>query len=230
MAAQISQGKARTAALFQRPTRFFEEVINKGRTAMSALPDFTPLQGGVPLVFAGQVIGAIGVSGAASAQADEDIAQAAAKSVASAFGAGPPESAKPAPASFIDGAQVAAAFAKGEPLVEVAAYKIHASRRDKPGVAELHTRDTDIIYVLDGSAALVTGGTLVDGKASAADEVRGAAIEGGETRRLRKGDVVVVPHGTPHWFKEVPGPLTYYVVKVTAAEACHAGCGAGGAQ
>lgn len=72
--ANISIGKARTAALFKRPTKAFEDSINKGRTAMAALPDFTPLQGGLPIVVGGEVVGAIGVSGAASAQQDEDLA------------------------------------------------------------------------------------------------------------------------------------------------------------
>lgn len=78
MAATVSTGKARTAALFGKPTKVFEELINKGRTAMAALPDFTPLQGGVPLLLDGRVVGAIGVSGAASAQQDHDIATVAA--------------------------------------------------------------------------------------------------------------------------------------------------------
>jgi glc operon protein GlcG len=76
--ANISIGKARTAALFKRPTKFFEDTINKGRTAMIALDDFTPLQGGVPIVVDGQIIGAVGVSGAASAQQDEELAIAGA--------------------------------------------------------------------------------------------------------------------------------------------------------
>jgi glc operon protein GlcG len=76
--ANISIGKARTAAIFKRPTKAFEEIINKGRTAMTSLSDFTPLQGGVPIVVDGQVVGAIGVSGAASAQQDEDLAIAGA--------------------------------------------------------------------------------------------------------------------------------------------------------
>ena len=109
-----------------------------------------------------------------------------------------------------------AAFAAGKPLLENGQFKIHASRREAAGMAEVHTRDTDIVYVLDGSATLVTGGTVVDGKATAMDEIRGASISGGETRRLVKGDVVVVPNGVPHWFKQVNGPLLYYVVKVTA--------------
>ncbi len=74
----ISIGKARTAALFKKPTSAFEDLIKNGRTAMVALPDFTPLQGGVPLEFGGKVIGAIGVSGAASQQRDEAVAKAGA--------------------------------------------------------------------------------------------------------------------------------------------------------
>jgi len=80
--ANISIGKARTAALFKRPAKFFEDVINKGRTAMSTLPDFTPLQGGVPIVVDDQIIGAVGVSGAASAQQDEALAIAGANVLA----------------------------------------------------------------------------------------------------------------------------------------------------
>lgn len=80
--ANISIGKARTAALFKHPTKFFEDVINKGRTAMTALNDFTPLQGGIPLVVDGQIIGAVGVSGAASAEQDEELAIAGANALA----------------------------------------------------------------------------------------------------------------------------------------------------
>jgi uncharacterized protein GlcG (DUF336 family) len=80
--ANISIGKARTAVLFKRPTKFFEDVINKGRIAMTTLDDFTPLQGGIPLVVDGQVIGAVGVSGAASAQQDEELAIAGANALA----------------------------------------------------------------------------------------------------------------------------------------------------
>src|SRR6266508_4236600 len=80
--ANISIGKARTAVLFKRPTRFFEDVINKGRTAMTTLNDFTPLQGGIPIIVDGQIIGAVGVSGAASAQQDEELAIAGANALA----------------------------------------------------------------------------------------------------------------------------------------------------
>jgi glc operon protein GlcG len=76
--ANVSIGKARTSAIFKKPTKDFEDTINKGRFTMSALPDFTPLQGGVPIIHDGQVIGAIGCSGAKSAQQDEDVAKAGA--------------------------------------------------------------------------------------------------------------------------------------------------------
>jgi glc operon protein GlcG len=113
--------------------------------------------------------------------------------------------------------QVESAFAKGMPLIEVGDYKIHASRREGPGMAEIHTRDTDIAYVLRGSATLVTGGTAVDVKEIAPEELRGTAIQGGETRQLQVGDVVVIPNGVPHWFKDVQAPFLYYVVKVRQA-------------
>ena len=113
--------------------------------------------------------------------------------------------------------EVQAAFAKGMPLIEVGDYKIHASRREGPGMAEIHTRDTDIAYVIHGSATLVTGGTAVGVKETAAEELRGTAIQGGETRQLDVGDVVVIPNGVPHWFKEVQAPFLYYVVKVRQA-------------
>jgi len=76
--ANVSIGKARTSAIFKKPTSFFEDTINKGRFTMTALPDFTPLQGGVPIIHDGQVIGAVGVSGAKSAAQDEEVAKAGA--------------------------------------------------------------------------------------------------------------------------------------------------------
>ncbi len=120
--------------------------------------------------------------------------------------------------TYMDAAKVKAAFAKGAPLVEVSGYKVHASRRDAAGMAEVHARDTDIVYVLEGSATLVTGGRVEGGKETAPDEIRGASIQGGDSRKLSPGDVIIVPNGTPHWFKEVKGPLLYYVVKVTSPQ------------
>lgn len=209
--AMISIGKARTAVLFKRPSRFFEEIINKGRTAMAALPDsfFTPLQGGVPIVVDGQIVGGVGVSGAASAAQDEELAIAGANAFSSASTG--------ASVLFYDKEQVKKSFAEGAVLFDGAGgrnYMVHTSRRDKPGLAEIHAKDTDIIYVLEGTFAFVTGGAAVDVKTAAADELRGASINGGETREMKPGDVIIVPAGTPHWFKEVKGPVLYYTVKV----------------
>src|SRR5437867_6701600 len=70
--ANISIGKARTSVLFKRPTKAFEDIIKNGRTAMVALSDayFTPLQGGIPIIVDGQIVGGVGVSGAMNAQQD----------------------------------------------------------------------------------------------------------------------------------------------------------------
>jgi mannose-6-phosphate isomerase-like protein (cupin superfamily) len=116
---------------------------------------------------------------------------------------------------FLSGARTRAAWEKGQPLVETDRYKVHASRREAPGLAEVHTDDTDIIYVLDGTATIVTGGTIVGSHEIAAHEIRGSAVDGGNVQRLTKGDVLIVPNGVPHWFTEVQAPFLYYVVKVT---------------
>jgi quercetin dioxygenase-like cupin family protein len=118
--------------------------------------------------------------------------------------------------TYFDNATVSAAFQKGAVLFdgEGRNYMVHASRREAPGMAEVHTKDADIVYVLDGTATLVTGGTAVDLKNTAPDEFRGTAIDNGDTRQLNKGDVVIIPAGVPHQFKEVTNPFLYYVVKV----------------
>ena len=116
--------------------------------------------------------------------------------------------------TYIPADQVTAAFAKGAVLVNNGNYMVHASRRDTEGQVEVHTKDADIIYMLEGSTAFVTGGTVIGAKTTAPDEIRGTNVQGGEARTLTKGDVIIVPKGTPHWFKEVSGTVLYYVVKV----------------
>lgn len=212
--ANISIGKARTAALFKKPTKVFEDIIKNGRTAMVTLPDFTPLQGGVPITVEGEIVGAVGVSGAASAQEDEEVALAGAAGVMTRVTSAAPLRAMPV--SYFPNDQVRAAFQKGSVLLdgEGRNYMVHASRRERAGQAEVHSLDTDVIYVLDGSASFVTGGTVTNPRTVEPNEIRGDAIEGGERRRITRGDVITVPNGTPHWFEQVQGPLTYYVVKV----------------
>jgi len=215
--ANISIGKARTAVLFKRPTKAFEDIIKNGRTAMVALPDayFTPLQGGVPITVDGQIVGGVGVSGASSAQQDEELALAGANALA-----GDVKMSHATPASksvlFFDNTLVSASFSKGGVLLDGANrnYMVHTSRRDQPGQAEVHALDTDIIYVMEGTATFVTGGNPTEPKEIAPNEIRGSRIDGGETRQLSKGDVIIVPNGTPHWFKEVNGAFLYYTIKV----------------
>jgi len=219
MGSTISVGKARTAVLFKKPTRFFEELINKGRTAMTAVDGFTPLIGGIPIIVDGEVVGGIGVSGAASANQDEELALAGANALINAPKVEAPMSSTTQPPTFVESKQVAAAFSKGMPLLETAGYKVHASRRGEPGQAEIHTVDTDVIYVVDGSATLVTGGKVPDAKSIAPNELRGSKIEGGEEHQIAKGDAVVIPNGVPHQFTAVKGELHYFVCKPTAAPA-----------
>jgi glc operon protein GlcG len=208
--ANISIGKARTAALFKKPTKVFEDVIKNGRTSMVALKDFTPLQGGVPIVVDGQIVGAVGASGAASAQQDEELALAGANAISA------PQTANAAGVKYFSSTEVEASFEKGAVLFDGdgANYMIHTSRREKPGMAEVHLKDADLIRVIDGHAKFITGGTVESGNNIAPDEIRGSAINGGDTHELAKGDVIVVPAGVPHQFKEVSDPFLYYVVKV----------------
>jgi unsaturated rhamnogalacturonyl hydrolase len=131
----------------------------------------------------------------------------------------PPKLADPQSAytvRVLSGAEVRGAFEKGAPLIDKDGhnYSVLAGRRDKAGQAELHEKDLDIFHVLQGSATFITGGKMVDGKTTAPGEVRGSGIEGGEVHMLSKDDVVIIPPGVPHWFKEVPGLFLYYVVKV----------------
>lgn len=208
---EVGIGKARTAAIFRRPSREFEEQVKNGRVAALSLPGATPLQGGVPIIVDGKVIGAIGVSGETPAQ-DEEIAIVGANAIKEIATGAPSESA--GKISYFPKEKVQDAFAKGAVLFDDSnKYMVHTSRRDKAGVAEVHEQDADIIYVQEGSATFVTGGAVVDPKPTAPGEIRGKEITGGETRTITKGDVLIVPAGTPHWFKEVPAPMTYYVVK-----------------
>jgi uncharacterized protein GlcG (DUF336 family)/mannose-6-phosphate isomerase-like protein (cupin superfamily) len=213
--ANISIGKARTAVMFKKPSKVFEELINKGRTTMVALKDFTPLQGGIPIVVGGQIVGGVGVSGASSAQQDEELAiagaQAAAEFTAASAMPGPPTT------GYFAKDKVDTAFDKGAVLFERPGdgnFAVHTSRRDSPGVVEVHQKDADIMYVLKGSATILTGGKLLDGKTVAPDEIRGSQLDGGEARNLVPGDVLIIPRGEPHWFKEVKGPFLYFTVKV----------------
>ena len=117
---------------------------------------------------------------------------------------------------YFSSAEVHAAFEKGSPLInkDGRTYWVTAGKRDKPGQSELHEKDTDVFYVLQGSATFVTGGKMLEPKTTAPGEMRGSGVEGGETHTLSKDDVIIIPAGVPHWFKDVQGTFLYFVVKV----------------
>lgn len=113
--------------------------------------------------------------------------------------------------------KVNAAFVKGGGIIPRTSggVTVMAGFHDTPGSAEVHTLDTDIFYVTEGGAIFITGGKVVEPKETGANEIRGKSIEGGTTHTLGKGDVIVIPKGVPHQFKEITGvPVLYFVVKV----------------
>jgi quercetin dioxygenase-like cupin family protein len=121
---------------------------------------------------------------------------------------------EPAKVTFVDHDKMTAALAKGGTVVGASDVLVQGSHRDKPGGVEVHDHEMDVIYVIDGTATFVTGGKIVGGKNTRPGQWLGTDTTGGTVHHLVKGDVIVVPAGTPHWFKEVPTTVSYYVVKV----------------
>ena len=117
---------------------------------------------------------------------------------------------------FVPARDVAAAMEKTPPapMINTEHYSVMALRRTTAGQVEIHEKDTDVFYVIDGKATFVTGGNIQDGKTTAPGETRGTSIVGGQIHTLTKSDVITIPSGTPHWFSAVDGSVTYFVVKV----------------
>ena len=118
------------------------------------------------------------------------------------------------PVTYIAHDKVGETLAKGGSLVTQADLTAQGSHRTAAGQVEVHDKETDVFYITDGEATIVTGGTMVGGKSTKPGQWLGTSIEGGETHHLAKGDVMVIPAGVPHWFKEVPKEISYFVVKV----------------
>ena len=116
--------------------------------------------------------------------------------------------------TYVSHDKVTAALAKSAPLVTASDLLVSGSHRNGAGQVELHDKETDVLYVTDGEATFVTGGRMIGGKVNKPGQHLGTGIEGGETHHLTKGDVIVIPAGTPHWFKQVPQSVSYFVVKV----------------
>ena len=117
------------------------------------------------------------------------------------------------PVTHIDHEKVAAALANSGTLLKASDLIVMGSHRTGPGHVELHDKETDVFYIVDGDATFITGGKMVGGKVTSPGQWVGTDIEGGEAHHLTKGDVMVIPAGIPHWFKEVPQSVSYFVVK-----------------
>ena len=208
---EVATDKARTAAIYRRPSKDFEEQASGGRPSALHLARAVPLQGGVPIVVDGEVVGAIGISGASSADEDSELAHIGALAVAAGSGNGNGNS-----AAFFSSAAVRERFAQGGLLLDAGGYKLDAGRREVPGDVEYHERFVDVMHVVQGTATVVTGGEMVETREIADGELRARAIEGGSRNELAEGDVLAIPNGVPHQFVDVSDPFLYFVVKVEA--------------
>ena len=211
---EVTTDKARTAAIYRRPSKDFEDQASGGRPSALHLARAVPLQGGVPIEYDGEVIGAVGVSGATDADEDRELAEIGARSIEAAIAAhrnGGSNGAAYFPAQVVE-----AKFQGGGLLLDQAGYKIDAGRREGPGEVEFHEHVVDVMHVVSGRATVITGGLMVDAREVAPGELRAATVEGGKPHELSEGDVLAIPNGVPHQFTAVSGPFLYFVVKVAA--------------
>ena len=118
----------------------------------------------------------------------------------------------PTVVNYVGHDKVNATMAKGGAVIEDHGLRVLAQRRGA-GEAELHKKTNHVFIIVEGEATFVTGGTLVGAKETEPDQVRAGSIQGGTTHRMTKGDVITVPAGTPHWWKDVPTKtIAYYGV------------------
>ena len=116
--------------------------------------------------------------------------------------------------TYINHEKVGGALAAGGTLIKASDLIVMGAHRSGGGQVELHEKETDVFYVVDGDATFITGGKMVGGNVTSPGQWRATEIEGGEVHHLTKGDVMVIPAGIPHWFKDVPHSVSYVVVKV----------------
>jgi len=94
-----------------------------------------------------------------------------------------------------------------ERILQLAPYNVTLEYRTAVAAAAVHEREAEMFYVIDGSATMVTGGKLVNETRPNADNLSGTAIEGGTSRTVAKGDFIIVPENTPHWYSAINGTL-----------------------
>ena len=92
-------------------------------------------------------------------------------------------------------------------MIQLAPYNVSLEYRAAVANAAVHETEAELFYVVDGSAMLVTGGKLKDEKRTNAANLSGSAVEGGASRHIAKGDFIMVPEGTPHWFSAIDGTI-----------------------
>ena len=92
-------------------------------------------------------------------------------------------------------------------LLQLAPYNVSLEYRASVGGAAVHETEAELFYVVDGSATLVTGGKLTEEKRTNAENLSGTGIQGGQSRKVAKGDFAIVPEGTPHWFSAIDGTV-----------------------
>ena len=114
---------------------------------------------------------------------------------------------------YIDHVKVAAAFVKGERIIEDEGLTVIANRGLQRG-PEMHDNTNHVFIIQDGEAEFVTGGKMVDAKADGPGQTRGTGIESGASHHLSKGDVITIPAKTPHQWKDTSktGSVGYYAV------------------
>ncbi len=137
-----------------------------------------------------------------------------------------PQSTENPTKTFTSSAEVAALIAKAkrehkegqstvmEPMLELGSYDGHLEYRSAVGNASVHEKEAEIFYVIDGSGTLMTGGKLVKETRTNPTNLSGSAIEGGTSRAIAKGDFILVPENTPHWFSSIDGVLVLFSVHV----------------
>ena len=203
----VATDKARTAAIYRRPSKDFEDQASGGRASALHLARAVPLQGGIPITREDQVIGAVGVSGASSADEDQELAVLGADALSA-------ENGSANGATLFDESAIRAKFATGGLLLDAGAYKLDAGRREAPGEVEYHAHTVDVMHVVEGTATVVTGGEMVGVRRAGDGELRADSVTGGEPHALSAGDVLAIPAGVPHQFTRVSDPFLYFVVKV----------------
>jgi len=120
----------------------------------------------------------------------------------------------PAAVHYIGHDKVTEVMSKGGPIVNDPSLVVLAQRREA-GPAEYHDHTNHVFVMVEGEATLVVGGTMVDPRRTAPNQMRAPSIQGGTTHHLSKGDVITIPAKTPHWFKEVPTKtVAYYAVNI----------------